>query len=742
MQAQSVAVVRDSIDKIVGMLTERKIKVTQRGVTAHVTYDRSGNPVTVNIPYLPDDASEQFVRSVQGFLDHEVGHVLFTEGGAFEKAMKGNGMSKADQKKLFGLLNIIEDVRIEKKMAERFPGSRRNLSEMVDFFLRSMVLPSMQQQEAAGDIESTMGNVIMIAARKWGGQTAVEDVVRENPSLGERIDQLADIIGEDLVKRIGSAKSTADAIDIAQGVFARMKSAATAPPPPPPSEQPPSSGNDAAKNGDPSEDENEEQGKGQGQGQGGQDQEQERGDQDQEQGQGEQPQDQEQGQGDPQEEPGEGAQPGDPQDADEESDDSETSSGGQGQNQDPGEAESDATNAPEAVQQDDDDSGADSAAQAGGEQSSSDDDDGDGSSSGQAAVDGDDAGDGDPGQNESTDRTREEAQNALDALDSIKSTDDAVSQFLTGQAQKGADNADYLVFTTEFDKLQDGVPASSEQSISHMVDMVDHMVGPMQRKLERALLSRERRGWSHNMRKGKLSSNALFRAKLNDDRLFKRRYEVVGKGTVVSLAIDCSGSMLSDGALTVAAQAAYALSQTLARLRISHEIIGFTTGSPSEVMSLVEAEARLTGASVEYSRFDPLVHVMVKPFGPKHDSLATSRIARLTEGYAVSSDGIGQCNIDGESIAFIGHRLLQQPAERRVLLVLSDGQPAGHYARGLREHLKRVVEELEAFGVETVGIGINSAAVQDYYSKSIVLRNIDALPVAVMKQLEEVLLAP
>lgn len=70
-------IVREAVIKLVQVLTERKIKVTQRGSKAYVRYNRDGSPSVVNVPYIPDDASEEYLAAIQGFLDHEVAHVLF-----------------------------------------------------------------------------------------------------------------------------------------------------------------------------------------------------------------------------------------------------------------------------------------------------------------------------------------------------------------------------------------------------------------------------------------------------------------------------------------------------------------------------------------------------------------------------------------------------------------------------------------------------------------------------------------
>ncbi|MDV5570631.1 porphyrin biosynthesis protein [Klebsiella pneumoniae] len=109
---------RDSVKRVVGLLSGKNIPVAECGDTAYVRYNKKGEPVMVNIPSIPDDASPALMNAIRGFLDHEVGHLLFTD----EKVVK-----KMRNTKAFGLWNALEDVYIERRMSEVFTGSRRNL---------------------------------------------------------------------------------------------------------------------------------------------------------------------------------------------------------------------------------------------------------------------------------------------------------------------------------------------------------------------------------------------------------------------------------------------------------------------------------------------------------------------------------------------------------------------------------------------------------------------------------------
>ena len=77
-----IEILREKITKLTGLLTDKKVKVTQRGAQAFVRYTKQGIPELVNVPYIPDNATQEFTQAIEGFLDHEVAHVLFSSPAA------------------------------------------------------------------------------------------------------------------------------------------------------------------------------------------------------------------------------------------------------------------------------------------------------------------------------------------------------------------------------------------------------------------------------------------------------------------------------------------------------------------------------------------------------------------------------------------------------------------------------------------------------------------------------------
>ena len=84
---------------------------------------------TITLPYFPNP-SKELVDELNGFLDHEVGHVKFTDFKTLEKV----------KTRFHGeMLNAIEDVRIERGMIEEFPGTAYHLNPLNEKYRGKMM---------------------------------------------------------------------------------------------------------------------------------------------------------------------------------------------------------------------------------------------------------------------------------------------------------------------------------------------------------------------------------------------------------------------------------------------------------------------------------------------------------------------------------------------------------------------------------------------------------------------------
>jgi cobalamin biosynthesis protein CobT len=125
-----------------------------------------------------------------------------------------------------------------------------------------------------------------------------------------------------------------------------------------------------------------------------------------------------------------------------------------------------------------------------------------------------------------------------------------------------------------------------------------------------------------------------------------------------------------------------------------------------------------------------------KEFGEKFGPEQKKRIAS-----AIDDRIMTQANVDGESVMYAAQRLLKQKQPSKIMIVLSDGEPAGPGdGSELRSHLKQVVKDLTKVGVNMVGVGIQTHSVEEFYPKSIHLNNIEDLPKTVIHQIRDAIL--
>lgn len=736
---KDIAVIRESIGKIVNLLTRKSIKVTMRGVQAYVSYNKlTGAIQGVNLPYLPDNASDEFVAAVQGFLDHEVGHVLFTDANVVRKAAAAGPRVK-------NLANVLEDVYIENKITEAFRGSVNNLESVRRFHVDKMALPKIQEALARGEGEVAAGYMGAIQFRAWGGQRTAIDFIADHPELQSLTAPLAAQLGPELIARVAKLKSSEDSLKLAIEIVRK-----TTPPPPPPAppapSAPPSSkpekGDDAAGSGDtePDPDYDEERGESEDEGT----TTTEADDSGKERDEASKTDEEGEGGGDVDGDGDAGADEGKADSAgaaDDEEDDEDAEGSGVSADDEPVDDTGGAGEGDEAESRDEPADG-----MAGGD-ATEETDEGDGGGAESDAASGEEG----EGAEDDTGAKTDKAGKHLDSssedtvdgseedlgtmFDAEHDFDSEAGKMLSAMASRAMRDATYRVFSAEWDKVEPAPPASSAASVTDMVDTVQHMVGGMQKHLERAMAAQDKKTWNPGQRRGRISPGGLYKTATGDDRVFRRRHVTQAKNTAVSLLVDCSGSMGWDNRIKTAGLAAYALSSTLERLKIQHEVIGFTTVKNDRVLSrAISAEEGF----VRYSRLQPLYMPVFKGFHERLGVEAKSRLAHLTERPRWLNE-----NVDGESVQIAAHRLSMQRAERHVLIVLSDGSPAcPGDAHAQHLHLKDTVQNLEKRGIEVIGIGIDTDAVRTYYPRNLVLRNLEALPGAVMGQLTKLLLAP
>lgn len=638
---ERIAIMRQAIATVTQTLSGADVQVTQSGIEAWVRNDATGKPVQVNLPYLPDNADDTLIDAIQGFLDHEVAHILFTD---FKQAMK------IKDKSLHQLYNILEDARIEKEMAKKYRGSGTNLGNTADFFLENMIEPDVKKAIKAGASEEEMVGLLMTPLlRGMSGQQRFESYMDDKmPHIQNFYDKI-----KDLQPQIEALSSTKEVIDMAQTIIKRIKD-----------EEPPAPDNDDS-------DDDQEESEGDGGSGGGA-------------GEGE----------------GEGAGEGDGDDESE------------GEGSAPGAAE-------------------------------------DGEGEGEGKNKSKAKGEGEKGKGKaksgemSHKQTDDEVSNLdggaiLGAIDknTANNYDAAISRKMGEQAALAAKNTPYLVYTNEHDKVEKLHIGSgfNPKMVVNMNEKVDAMVGPISKDLERAMRAKSIASWEGGLRKGRMNPSSLARLAAGDDRVFRQKRQNITNDVAVSLVVDASGSM-SGSKIHTAAAAAYALSQVLDRLSISHEVICFTTGDVHDGSRMEEQERKY---GVKYSRYESLYMPIVKGYEERINTETRQRFAWLPNVSFLRN------NVDGECIDIAHRRLRMRKEKGKIMIVLSDGCPHAQSGTGrgaLSRHLKDVVEGIERSGTKVIGIGINSSEVKSFYTKNVVINNVEELPQGVIRELRTMLMA-
>lgn len=672
-----ISQLKEVIEKLVPLMTGKGLTVTQRGAKAYTTTDpKTGKPVSVNIPNISDNASPDFVRAIQGFIDHEVAHVLFTDFKLFTDNGADLSRLTAKQKRFVEIHNIIEDTMIERRMVREFEGSARNLSDLRNHYIEKVTKPALAKAKSP---EEEFQYLFVSMSRALAGQTDFIDFMDDggywkNPVVEDVLSKLSSE-SKNLLQKSLSTKETHKVTKEFEKIFFGDDES------------------DDEENED-EDDDKPDQKAGLGNGTGQRDHSKSKPEMGEDEGEGKGGSGS--GEGD-----GEGDGEGEGEDG--------ASSGGLSEGNLKGKMGEGAE---------------------GGESVATDGATGGGNGSFEAEDNDKSSGGGGVGNSVVSKSMFDFKDDAFDAAD--------ISSKLVVEIEAEAVDmmaaADYNVYTTEFDRIEPLVtPEINKKWIPDMEEQTSLLTGRMQKDIERLMASQSHVIRTPGFKSGKLHMASLHRVSQGDVRVFTQKQEHKSKDTAVMLLVDNSGSM-SGEKMRIAMLSAYALARTLDRVNIKCEVLGFTTGGwgdvPRNVINMMHEEAR--NSKINYDRDTPLVMPIYKTFDERLNTIVKSRIA-----YALNAQNGLAGNIDGECLRIAANRLHARPEKRKIMLVLSDGQPAGSHRAA--PHLKRTVKDIIKEGIECIGIGIKTDAVRKFYDNNVVLNDTNELPNEVMGQLKKIL---
>ncbi|HBV8704137.1 TPA: porphyrin biosynthesis protein [Klebsiella pneumoniae] len=742
---------RDSVKRVVGLLSGKNIPVAECGDTAYVRYNKKGEPAMVNIPSIPDDASPALMNAIRGFLDHEVGHLLFTD----EKVVK-----KMRNTKALGLWNALEDVYIERRMSEVFTGSRRNLLSTRNLMIDKYFNPHIKKAVAMcrGDQRELFLKFFLCPVlRAWDGQPTFADFMEEHWHLIDKpIAVLKEFGVDEAVRRMDS---TEDCVKVAAAMAKILREMTEMPEGPLPERE-----SSVTKKTEPEEDSSDEPAA-----------------------------------GDDTEvcdEEGLDSTPDEFSSDDEDDEKSDKSiskyipnryelindteikpeDGDLGHENVDDLPDSEETTADDPVtslgsdvgeEVDDEGDYSPSTDDGSEDRHGSSSDDSEAVEDGEGKADKDGGKEKDEGDLDTSDESDAgfaphaddmSLDDALKALENVdeeigSSTEDALASAIKSELAS-ASLSDYRPYNRSYDFL--GPIDEAEEHIKRarkafgaipMYSPVDrYRIVPEGRKLfemkverhlsssvsstlakdlERAIASRNRVQFIPGQRRGRVHGASLYRLSMNDDRVFRRKEDHKAVNACVQQVIDLSGSM-GGRKIELALASAYTLADALDRIHVPNVITGFTTYGNPDVATMSKRG---------FSRFEALMLPIIKNWHEKANSPEIrARMGCVAETFPLLN------NVDGESIAQLASLFAGRMEDKKIMIVQSDGAPCAA-GDGFSNHLRSVTNDIEnTSDINLLAIGILTDAPRRYYKNYALVNKVEELGTSVVSELSRIIL--
>ncbi|EOW9222272.1 VWA domain-containing protein [Vibrio cholerae] len=199
------------------------VKVLIQGQDAFTDGERIVIP-TAN----PDDPHYQQIA--WGYLAHEAAHIRHTNFDMVQKAS-----SKPIRK---ALLNIIEDVRIENELAKDYPGTRRSISQVIEYMVDTQQMSVPEQLEPASNLQAWL---LFRLRCHFLGQKALTPLYQ---AVDERVRQLFPVAAMSrlsaMLTAVPSLGSTGEVLKLVDAIVAMLEDESR----PPQDESDADSGND------------------------------------------------------------------------------------------------------------------------------------------------------------------------------------------------------------------------------------------------------------------------------------------------------------------------------------------------------------------------------------------------------------------------------------------------------------------------------------------------------------------
>jgi len=198
-----------------------------------------------------------------------------------------------------------------------------------------------------------------------------------------------------------------------------------------------------------------------------------------------------------------------------------------------------------------------------------------------------------------------------------------------------------------------------EQKFSSEFKSTAYNLGATQSNIMRLLRSLDLVGWSTHEESGKVDRKAFVRYGCGSTNIFSKRELKDAERSAVSVLIDCSGSMNSDGRIQTAEAFAIQLARILDKANVEYNVTGFH-GSDG-VLRLNKTGANVSETAVRYE-----TPVFI-PFKTWKDSLqkASAKLGSI-------SKCAGGSTPDYSSLSIIIDELSQRDEHRKIVFLVTD----------------------------------------------------------------------
>jgi len=689
----------NTFERIARILSaEYGLKVRFQGVGASVN-------LTDKVMTLPSlaEPSPRLKAVIDGFVDHEVGHLKYTQRDM-------NLLAIGRDKLVLEIFRQIEDVRINTRMGKWKVGCKENIERVMTIARKE------KREHLRGKGVSLEEKALWAIYFLWEGTLLESDM--SDPFIAEVVDRI-----RPLVPKVARLRNSKGALSLAKEAAKLLRDLEPPlPPPPPPMSSP-------EECDDPSESDSDKGDSG-------------------DSGNSEDSDESEDSEDTGKSEDSDGsgsAEDSDGSDASEDSEDTEKSpdeDDGEEKRSDGDEDGSEGSDSPESGSKDSPEDGSEDG------DDSKDSKDGEGGDGGRREDGEEGFGDseeekdsdgfgGDPAGGDGEDMEAppgERLDKALDKTDKVFDQESMLEEVIVALVTKELedDPRTHKPFSTQYDVVEESWRIPNIRRHQFIVSQVRATTAYLRRKLEMVLVAKEQAKWLSERERGKLDNRMLHKVLTGTSRTpFKEKVQAETRNVAISLVVDISGSMARGfpSKDRVARDSAAAFSLALTQLGIDHEVVAFSTSYNYSLESAWEKFCETASREMIelFTRTDEtLYHVVAKPFGSdKADFSVLQAMAN---------------NVDGESLMWAARRLAMRKEPKKVMIVLSDGMPAAHSPLAVLErHLREVVQEINQAGIHTIGIGIQTKAVSLFYPDYIVVNKVEDLQGTVLGQLEKIL---